>query len=113
VSLDDRVQLLEPAGVDRRVIDLLGELAANGSEQEVAHINALDLARRKGLPTHLVIEGLLHASRVGLFDMQWNVACPGCGGILDAGTGLRNIEKSEYPCSLCTTSYEPNVDEQV
>jgi hypothetical protein len=25
----------------------------------------------------------LHATRVGLFDLSWNVLCPGCGGVLD------------------------------
>jgi hypothetical protein len=29
--------------------------------------------------------GVLHAARLGLFDLSWNVLCPGCGGLLGAG----------------------------
>lgn len=83
------------------------------SSDELARINALAFAEHHGLPTHQVVEGFLHAARVGLFDMHWNVVCPGCGGVLDAGTDLQTFEKSEYPCSLCATAYEPTLDELV
>ncbi len=28
-------------------------------------------------------ELLRHAARLGLFDMSWNMLCPGCGGVLE------------------------------
>lgn len=38
-----------------------------------------------------VIAAFLRAARLGLFDLSWNVLCPGCGGVLDANATLKTI----------------------
>jgi class 3 adenylate cyclase len=60
-----------------------------------------------------VISGFLHASRLGLFDLTWNVLCPGCSGVLDAHDTLKSLRNDDYQCGLCACGYEPSVDEQV
>jgi class 3 adenylate cyclase len=55
----------------------------------------------------------LHASRLGLFGMNWNVLCPGCGGVLDSSLQLRSVHKEAYDCALCSRAYEPTLDEMV
>jgi class 3 adenylate cyclase len=60
-----------------------------------------------------VISGFLHASRLGLFDLNWNVLCPGCGGVLDAHSSLKSLRHDDYHCGLCACGYEASVDEQV
>jgi class 3 adenylate cyclase len=60
-----------------------------------------------------VISGFLHASRVGLFDLTWNVLCPGCGGVLDAHSTLKSLRHEDYHCGLCACGYEASVDEAV
>ena len=110
---DKRFDLLSQIGVTPAVVDALRTFVDEGDPFELARVNALAFAAQRGLPTHQVVEGFLHASRAGLFDMQWNVTCPGCGGILDEGTDLKNFAASEYPCSLCAASYEPTLDELV
>ena len=60
------------------------------------------------------ISGFLHASRLGLFEMNWNVLCPGCGGVLDATARLlKSVHKEAYDCALCACGYEPTLDEMV
>ena len=39
-----------------------------------------------------VIAAFLHAARLGIFEMSWNVLCPGCGGVLDAGATLKTVQ---------------------
>jgi class 3 adenylate cyclase len=48
-----------------------------------------------------------------LFDLTWNVLCPGCGGVLDAHSTLKSLRQDEYQCGLCACGYEASVDEQV
>src|SRR3712207_8583932 len=55
----------------------------------------------------------LFRSRLGLFELSWNVLCPGCGGVLDANTTLKTINSDEYSCALCAAGYEPTLDEMV
>jgi len=60
-----------------------------------------------------VIAAFLHAARLGLFELSWNVLCPGCGGVLDAGATLKTLNREEYACGLCASGYEPILDEMV
>ena len=67
----------------------------------------------RGLDEERVISGFLHASRLGLFDLSWNVLCPGCGGVLGAHRTLKSLRPDDYHCGLCACGYEASVDEQV
>ncbi|MGB7077528.1 MAG: DUF5939 domain-containing protein, partial [Xanthobacteraceae bacterium] len=82
-------------------------------DRELCRINALAFAGRRGLDEECTIAALLHASRLGLFELSWNVICPGCGGVLDASNTLKTVNREEYACTLCATDYKPTLDEMV
>ncbi|MFI5012461.1 MAG: adenylate/guanylate cyclase domain-containing protein [Hyphomicrobiales bacterium] len=88
-------------------------LVRDAPDHALNRINALELAAKEGLDEEHVIAALLHGARLGLFEMSWNVLCPGCGGVLDAGTTLKTLDRSEYSCALCGVSYEPTLDNMV
>src|SRR5690606_6467559 len=67
----------------------------------------------RGLDEEHVIAAFLHVARIGLFDISWNVLCPGCGGVFEAGTTLKIVRREEYGCTLCAAGYEPTLDEMV
>ena len=88
-------------------------LIRNGTDRELCRVNVLDFAAKRGLDEERVIAAFLHAARVGIFELSWNVLCPGCGGVLDATATLRSIHKEAYECALCAAGYEPTLDEMV
>jgi class 3 adenylate cyclase len=98
---------------DPAVADAIRELIENGEDHELNRINVLDFSARTGLDEERVISAFLHASRLGLFDLTWNVLCPGCGGVLDAHSTLKSLRHDDYHCGLCACGYEASVDEQV
>jgi class 3 adenylate cyclase len=98
---------------DPAVADAIAQLIEAGEDHELNRINALDFSKRTGLDEEQVISGFLHASRLGLFDLTWNVLCPGCSGVLDAHDTLKSLRHDDYHCGLCSCGYEPSVDEQV
>jgi len=98
---------------DPAVADAIGRLIENGADHELNRINVLDFSARTGLDEERVISGFLHASRLGLFDLTWNVLCPGCGGVLDAHSTLKSLRHEDYHCGLCACGYEASVDEAV
>jgi class 3 adenylate cyclase len=98
---------------DPSVADAIRELIEKGEDHELNRINVLDFSARTGLDEERVISGFLHASRLGLFDLTWNVLCPGCGGVLDAHSTLKSLRHDDYHCGLCACGYEASVDEQV
>jgi class 3 adenylate cyclase len=85
----------------------------DSSDRELCRVNVLDFAKTHGLDEEHTIAAFLHASRLGIFELSWNVLCPACGGVLDAGATLKTVNHDEYACSLCATDYNPTLDEMV
>jgi class 3 adenylate cyclase len=98
---------------DADTVAAMEALVKNASDHELCRVNVLDFATRRGLNEERVIAAFLHAARVGIFELSWNVLCPGCGGVLDATATLRNVHKENYECALCAAGYEPTLDEMV
>ncbi|MGF6312352.1 class 3 adenylate cyclase [Bradyrhizobium sp. i1.8.4] len=98
---------------DPDVVDAMQQLIVDGHDRDLNRINLLDFSSRTGLDQEKVISGFLHASRLGLFDMSWNVLCPGCGGVLDAHSTLKSLRHDDYNCALCAAGYEASVDDLV
>src|ERR1700688_968636 len=98
---------------DPAVADAIAHLIESGEDHELNRINVLEFAKARHLDEEQVISGFLHAARLGLFDLTWNVLCPGCSGVLDAHDTLKSLRPDDYHCGLCSCGYEPSVDEQV
>jgi hypothetical protein len=69
---------------DPVVADRIERVIAAGSDRDLNRINPLAFAAAQGLDEERTIAAFLHAARLGLFEMSWNVLCPGCGGVLDS-----------------------------
>ena len=88
-------------------VAVIERLIADAPDHHLSRINALAFARRHGLDEEKTIAAFLHAARIGLFELSWNVLCPGCGGVLDANATLKSVRADEYNCALCAAGYEP------
>ena len=88
-------------------------LVADAPDHQLSRVNVLDFAGRHGLDEEKMIASFLHAARIGLFELSWNVLCPGCGGVLDTNATLKSVHAGEYNCALCAAGYEPTLDEMV
>src|SRR6516225_7048340 len=97
---------------DPAVADALKSAVESGPDRSLNRINPLAFAAERGISEEAVITALVHAARLGLFDMSWSMLCPGCGGVLESGAALKTLDRSEYFCSLCAADYEPTLDQQ-
>ena len=93
--------------------DAIELLVRQGSDRALCRVNALDFAAKRALDEEQTIAAFLHAARLGLFELTWNVLCPGCGGVLETGATLKSVNHEEYTCALCAAGYEPTLDEMV
>jgi len=103
--------LNESVGAD--AAEALARHVRDAQDRELCRINVFDFATRYGLKEERAIAAFLHASRLGLFDMSWNLLCPGCGGVLDANSSLKSVKREQYHCALCAAGYEPTLDDMV
>ena len=99
--------------VEPGVADAIEGLVKDGSDRDLCRLNALAFAAKRGLDEETTIAGFLHAASIGLFDISWNVLCPGCGGVLDTNATLKTVAGNEYVCALCAAGYSPTLDEMV
>ncbi len=98
---------------DPDAVAAIEALVRNGSDRALSRTNALDFAARSGLNEERVISAFLQACRLKLFDLSWNVLCPGCSGVLGANATLKSVHHGAYHCALCAAGYEPTLDEMV
>ncbi|KQV44034.1 MULTISPECIES: adenylate/guanylate cyclase domain-containing protein [unclassified Rhizobium] len=101
-------QIAQPA-----IVDAIERFVRDAPDRRLCRVNPLAFAAEHGLDEEQTINAFLHASQLGLFELSWNVLCPGCGGVLDANTSLRTVQSDTYSCALCAAGYEPTLDEMV
>jgi class 3 adenylate cyclase len=103
--------LRESANAD--VADAIEAFVRESPDHKLCHINVLDFASKADLNEEQVIGAFLHAARIGLFELCWNVLCPACGGVLDPHTTLKTVRRDRYECELCAAGHEVTLDEIV
>ncbi len=88
-------------------------LVRDAPDRDLCRVNVIDFSRQARVDEERAVAAFLHAARLGLFELSWNVLCPGCGGVLDTSTTLKSVNKEEYDCALCAAGYRPTLDEMV
>jgi len=95
------------------VAEAIETFVRDAPDHKLCHINALDFASKAGLNEEQAIAAFLHAARIGLFELCWNVLCPACGGVLDPHTTLKTVRRDRYECELCAAGHKVTLDEIV
>jgi class 3 adenylate cyclase len=97
---------------DADSVAAIERLVREAPDRDLCRINVLAFAGRYGLNEQRVISAFLHAARLGLFELSWNVLCPNCSGVLDANASLKSVRNQDY-CAFCAAGCEPTLDENV
>src|SRR5271154_4157053 len=98
---------------DAKVVEALKASVETDQDRFLNRINPLAYAKAHGLDEEETIGGFVHAARLGLFDMSWNMLCPGCGGGLEAGAGPQALNHTDYLLPLGAAGFEPTLDKLV
>ncbi|MCC2677931.1 MAG: adenylate/guanylate cyclase protein [Pseudobdellovibrio sp.] len=93
----------------------LSQFIQTGDDFELESIRALKLAKEWNENPKDVIVTCLHATRLGLLNISWNVVCPHCRGPRFTAESLGDIptQSSCGSCNLEFTTAEPDVIEIV
>jgi hypothetical protein len=98
---------------DAGTADAIERMVQEAPDRALCRINVLEFAAQRDLDEERAVAAFLHAARLGIFELAWNVLCPGCGGVLDTSTTLKSVNKDEYACAWCAAGYAPTLDEIV
>lgn len=95
---------LRARGLDARAVDRLVELLTHGDELDLDRIAPLERARSYGIDEHVLVETCLHATRLGMLDMRWDVVCPHCRGVRASLPHLGELP-TDSRCDVCAVDF--------
>ncbi len=111
--LEHRLALLEGARAwSPRVVSRLEAAIRSGNDEAVFRVSPAAFAADKGLTETETIDLFLHATAIGLFEMNWILLCPTCSCVVES-FGAMNKVRDQYHCHLCRTDIVAKLDEYI
>lgn len=98
--------------IDSSYIQLLHHYLIEKSDQDVAHMEPLQIAKQWKRDPEEVLRVLLYATKAGMLNLSWNLICPNCRVSKVEYTALSELQ-NEFHCDLCGINYDANFDQYV
>src|ERR1700751_5301370 len=110
-ELEQRLGLVEMArSWSPRVIAKLENVIRSYQDDDLYRFNPVRYAIQTGMAESEAIALFLHATRSGLFTMEWQLVCSGCGHLVESLRSVGNLH-SHYGCNLCFSENEGTLDD--
>ncbi len=93
-------------------LDLLFRFLMDSSDQDVAKIRPIPLARQWNADPNQVLRLLLYATKAGILNLSWNLICPNCRVSKADYSSLSQLE-TQFHCDLCGINYDANFENYV
>lgn len=103
---------LENQGVAPELAGRLIDLVEEGDDITLSRLRPYALADYWQISRRSVLEAFLHATRAGLFDLQWHILCPLCRGDKVTAPSLNQMETRTH-CEVCHIDLSANFDQAV
>jgi class 3 adenylate cyclase len=110
-TLDERLARLEATRPwSPRVVSRLEGLIRTDEDAALFRINPFTFASQRGLDEGEAIDLFLHATALGLFEMDWLLICPRCACAVESFARLRAVLR-RFRCPECHNEYEAAMDD--
>jgi len=110
-TLDERLARLEAArSWSPRVVSRLEALIWTDDDAALFRVNPFTFASERGLDEGEAIDLFLHATALGLFEMDWLLICPRCACAVESFARLRAVLR-RFRCPECHNEYEAAMDD--
>ena len=106
--LEAKLESLRAFGSDTTSIDRWREFITNAPAEQLCRINAFELAARWKTDFRQVLTQLIHASTIGLMELNWDLVCPGCRYV-NSHDHLETVKASQA-CDGCKSTFEVTLD---
>lgn len=85
-------------------VDELFDFIRHGDDADLVRIQVRALAVARGLPEHDLLRACLHATRLGVLTMSWDVICPHCRGVVEEARTLGELPRLGA-CQVCDIDF--------
>jgi len=109
--LEEKLEALERShSWNARVISKLEAFVRSPDDFQLFRTNPLHFGSEKNMPEVEAVDLFLHATKAGIFRMNWELICPYCGAPIKSFSELKSLH-TEYNCTTCQVSANTTMDE--
>lgn len=95
-----------------RVISKLENFIRTADDYDLFRINPIQYATTRGLPESEAIDLFIHAAKVGLFEMDWQLLCAYCPQVVGSFRELDKVH-GHYQCQFCQAINDVALDDYI
>mgnify|MGYP006300360079 FL=1 len=100
--LSQKLQSLKKfPNVNSSIVDKFGNIIESSSDWDLVKINPFQFALQNDFKQDETVDLFIHAAKIGLFDFEWNLICPMCGGIVHSHYDIGEINPEKFHCTVC------------
>ncbi len=112
-QLDKQLSQLEQARPwSPRAMSKLETFIRSAPDVDLFRVNPVQYGWERGLTEAEAVDLFLHATKVGLFEMDWHIVCPHCGFIIDSLHHMSRL-RSHYLCPTCGSERDYALDDYI
>jgi len=105
-------ETLSARGVDSSLYQHLTEFIEQADGLSVQRLRPFALAEHWNSARQPTLEMFLHATRLGLLDMYWELLCPRCRRMADSKANLNEVNVASH-CNSCNIDFRAQFDHNV
>jgi class 3 adenylate cyclase len=110
--LERLTEQLRQSPVRQELVARLRDRVLEGTDDQVVGVRPFLLADAWGADRLEVLRLLLHATRLGLFELRWEVMCPNCRVAKAESSSLAQLP-NRFHCETCGIAYDTDFDQRV
>jgi len=112
-QLDEQLSQLEQARHwSPRVMSKLETFIRSAPDFDLFRVNPVHYAVERSMTEAEALDLFLHATKVGLFEMDWHIVCPHCGYVIDSLHNMSQL-RTHYLCPICAAEGEFSLDDYI
>ncbi|MNX17124.1 Adenylate and Guanylate cyclase catalytic domain protein [compost metagenome] len=104
-------QLIE-RGFEGTLVERLAKMVSDAPDFDLLKIRPYAVADAWKADRQTALRLFLHATRLGLLDMSWDLVCPACRGAKERHASLGELSESVH-CASCNIDFRANFDSSV
>ncbi len=110
--LDEKLAGLQELGVKPEILTSMRGYIETAAPPRLQQMSAYRMADEWNLPREEVLAAFLYGTRLGLFDLEWEVHCPSCTGVTDYARHLEHLRSASH-CEYCKIQIDASFDRSV
>lgn len=112
-ELDKRIERFKSeSNIESSKISALYEYICKNNPSDLTRISPFRLSKYFNLEYHEIGTLFIAAAKFEIFDFEWNLVCPICGG-LESHRNIGDINNSTHHCVMCRIDIELDLNKDV